>query len=312
MITTDAGDLKTMNNELCGREAIESLADIYRQIYVRPEEGASAKYADIVQRGQDPEDRDLSHFITDENDRLAYVDTPAGDVLTVTLTKREDFETIIRIMANKCEPVAIPATQGASILDGVINWRKIERHRDEYLKEAELNGTEADWNAEFRNFTSNKRNFKDALIILSTGPYSAVHGSRFGISDEEWKIDSGKIRLCHECTHFICRNLYPDKKDAVWDELVADAVGIYAAFKRLDIEMEKIFLGIEGNSYTGGRLENYMDADTDADRQKLASDLTPKICEVLDAFKRLASEHKDVAPFELAVLLEEAKEEIYD
>ena len=34
----------------------------------------------------------------------------------------------------RSEPVDIPDTQGASILDGVINWRKIVRHREEYLE----------------------------------------------------------------------------------------------------------------------------------------------------------------------------------
>ena len=49
------------------------------------------------------------------------------------------------------------------------------------------------------------------------------------ISDPDWLQKSQIIRKYHECTHFICRNLYPEKTDAVRDELIADAIGIYAA-----------------------------------------------------------------------------------
>ena len=48
--------------------------------------------------------------------------------------------------------------------------------------------------------------------------------------------------------------------DPVRDELIADAVGLYAAFGRFDPEKEKLFLGIRDGHYIGGRLENYTDA----------------------------------------------------
>ena len=35
-----------------------------------------------------------------------------------------DDEKELRIMANRCEMVEIPKTQGASIIDGVINWER--------------------------------------------------------------------------------------------------------------------------------------------------------------------------------------------
>ena len=47
--------------------------------------------------------------------------------------------------------------------------------------------------------------------------------------------------------------------DPVRDELIADAVGLYAAFGRFDPEKEKLFLGVKGGRYVGGRLENYTD-----------------------------------------------------
>ena len=55
--------------------------------------------------------------------------------------------------------------------------------------------------------------------------------------------------------------MFPEKIDAIWDELVADAVGIYGALGRFDPELEKLFLGIKGELYTGGRLENYVEEE---------------------------------------------------
>lgn len=281
--------------EFHGRAVIETLADTYRQLFVSPGPGGKEKYLDIVERGNEPEARDLSHFITSDEDSMTTEETPAGVVTVITLSKREDFVTFLRIMANRCEETDIPDTQGASIINGVINRRKIEQHMEGF------SGSEYD--EEFRRFTSERRNFKDALIVLSVGPYSAIPAKMTGVSDEEWIILSHKIRKYHECTHFICRNLYPDKKDAIWDELVADAVGIVAAFGKYNADMEKMFLGIDGNIYTGGRLENYTVVD---------APLTERICCVLDRFSGIAGKDTSWLPYELAIKLEDTKEELWD
>ncbi|MBQ6575891.1 MAG: hypothetical protein IJL90_07290 [Lachnospiraceae bacterium] len=189
--------------ELHGRAVIEKLADTYRQLYIMPQPDGKSKYLDIVEKGHEPETRDLSHFITIDDDSLMYEDTPAGTVTVITLGRREDFITFLRIMANRCEEVDIPDTQGASIIDGVINRRKIEQHMEGFSGPG--------YNEEFRRFTSDRRNFKDALIVLSVGPYSAISAEKVGILEDEWMTLSHKIRKYHECTHFICRRLYPEK-----------------------------------------------------------------------------------------------------
>ncbi len=312
--------------EITGRDVVAGLAETYYQLYVKPGgEESERQYKDIVTRGGEPEERSLSHFILDERDRLTVEETPAGEISVITLYNRKDYETFIKIMASKCRDVPIPPTQGASFLNGVINWRKIEAHEEEFIKEELLKGNEdPDWDSEFKRFTSVKENFKDALIVLSIGPYSGVDVSRavsvidrigggpesvfYGsgsINDrgkpsaERWLSLSDTIRRVHECTHFICRKLYPDKIDEVWDELVADSAGVYAAFGSYIPEMVELFLGIgpgpdgapgqdeayapdgdsaqdrisgpDGDSgdkaeehayvYTGGRLENYVKGD---------------------------------------------------
>lgn len=273
---------------------IEDLAKTYGQLYVVPGPGAKEKYIEIVENGSEPEAYDLSHFITSEKDSISVEETPAGGVTVITLVNRQDFVTFLRCMAYQCEPVDIPDTQGASIIDGVINWRKIERHMEDYRG--------SDLDAEFERFTSDKRNFKDVLIVLSIGPYSAVPADKLGLSDEEWITLSGTIRKYHECTHFICRKLYPDKKDPIWDELVADAVGTVAAFGDFDDKRLELFLGIEDGRYVHGRLENYTDVD---------ADLIDKIAKTLEHFRKIIEKHPDAGPYELAVMLEEEKDIIW-
>ena len=257
MTTLDINDEK-----ITGRTVYEVLAETFRQMYVAPYEGATPVYKGIVERGEEPPQRSLSHFKMSEDDSLEYVDIPAGRVLCATIRDRHDFETILEIMGNRCEPEDIPVTQGATILDGVINRRKFERGLD----------------------------YHDALIVLSVGPYSGTGADRMGVSDDEWIKTSDTIRRYHECTHFICRRLYPDQKDAIWDELVADATGLYAAYGSFDPEKEKVFLGIEGEKYVHGRLENYVEADLPEEKSDEAQRLVGRILPVLDEFAAIVSE----------------------
>ena len=153
-----------------------------------------------------------------------------------------------------------------------------------------------------RSLQKTKVNYLDSLIILSSGPYSNVPAATLGLSDDEWLSLSHTIRLYHECTHFICRKLYPDIKDAVKDELVADAIGLIAAFKQLDIEKECLFLGIDQNGYTGGRLQNYVDSEFDPDSDEYKEQLnalSKDVYKTLLRIEQISLSSKDKTPFEM-------------
>ena len=215
-------------------------------------------------------------------------------------------------MANRCEAVDIPDTQGASLIDGVINRAKIKAHKEEFFKaEAEKGSLRPDWSTEFKRFTSDKRNYQDAVIVLSVGPYNAIPAVRLGLPEDEWITLSDRIRKYHECTHFVCRRLFPEKKNAVWDELVADVVGIYAAFGKYNPRVEELFLGIEDGRYVGGRLENYVTDLSGEERAAVLSELADKISSVLKDFDKVISENSSAAPFELALLLEDSMKELW-
>ena len=231
---------------------LAELAEEYPQLYLDPDKDTIESYRQVVLQGEEPEEKDLSHYCTDPCDRMETAQTPAGPVRVVTLGNRRDFELVLRgLMAAKSGPLEpVPETTGASMLT-LFNWPRIKAHLAAFPEEEQAE--------EFKRFTSVKENYVDMLVVLSRGPYSHVDAAAIGHSPEEWLDYSDTIRRFHELTHVICRRLYPDKIDAVRDELVADAIGLYAAYGKYDPGKAELFLGLDQNKYTGGRLENYTD-----------------------------------------------------
>ena len=286
------------------RTAIETLAEVYPQLYLNPEREEKVAYRKVVLQGETPESRDLSHFKGDLQDRSEIVETPAGQGENELPPVEADYEVFVRcMMAAKEGPKApIPASQGASTLVA-FNWPRIYAHKRQFMEEQHAAGvTEPDWSAEFSRFISVPANYQDLLVVLSWGPYSNVSAAEAGQAEETWLETSYAIRKYHELTHVICRRLYPKRIDAVWDELVADAVGIFAALGRYDAALEKRCLGISGDRYTGGRLENYCDN---------AAQLAGPVSGMLGRFSEIIGEHPDAAPFDLIPVLQEYQESFH-
>ncbi|MBQ9504716.1 MAG: hypothetical protein IJU93_06865, partial [Lachnospiraceae bacterium] len=118
----------------------------------------------------------------------------------------------------------------------------------------------------------------------------------------------------HECTHFVCRRLYREKIEPIWDELAADGVGLYAAFGKYDIRLAELFLGIEDGRYVGGRLENYLDkaADTEEAREESLRKLALKTQGVLPRLKALIDGNAGADIYDMIILLEEQQEKIWN
>ncbi len=266
-----------------------ALAADYPQLYLDPDRDTQETYRRIVLRGQTPETESLAHYTGDPQDRLETAETPAGPVRVVTLGNRGDFELVLRgLMAVKNGPLApIPGSQGAAMLT-VFNWPRIRAHLARY--------PEAERSAEFKRFTSVKENYIDRLVVLSRGPYSGVSAEAAGCTEDEWLALSDTIRRYHELTHFICRRLYPEDVEPIRDELIADAVGLYAAFGCFDPEKEKRFMGIRDGQYVGGRLENYT-----GEPERLAV----PVCDRLDRMKTAIDALPGAEPFALIPALME-------
>ncbi len=67
-------------------------------------------------------------------------------------------------------------------------------------------------------------------ILLSDGYYSAVPPEEIGLEASEWIRKSFILRRTHECTHYYTLRAYGFMKNALKDELIADAMGIIEAF----------------------------------------------------------------------------------
>ena len=231
---------------------LKSLSLRYPQLAlpISDETRQSEVYRRTVLGGELPESEPV--FTFSAHDRLETVQTPAGEVEVISFWEREDFEHCIRALAYRCENREIPATMGASTISGLINWEKIHRHMDAYTGE--------DPDGEFERFTADKSNYRDTVIVLSRGYYSALPPEEAGFAEEEWIELSYAIRKYHELAHFVSQRLYPANKEAVRDEVLADMNGIIAALGHYDAELEGKMLGIRNGVYTHGRLENYVEA----------------------------------------------------
>jgi hypothetical protein len=264
-------------------QVLRELARDYPQLYLNPDRDSQEDYRRVVLRGGEPTSRRLSHYVGSDYDLLETVDTPAGPVRVLALGDRRDFELVVRgLMAAKNGPQeVVPDSQGAATFT-VINWRKIKWHLAEFPKEEQK--------AEFKRFTSVRENYIDMLVVLSRGPYSNVDAAAVGAAEEPWLELSDTIRRYHELTHVICRRLHPGDVDAVRDELIADAIGLYAAFGRFDPATEELFLGIRDGRYVGGRLENYTE-----ESELLAPSIARDLCRMKD----VVDARSGVEPFAL-------------
>ncbi len=232
---------------------IQDYASRYPQLLlpIRPGISLTDEYKNVVLKGKTAS----KYIITFNNDEIIkyLCETPAGKAEIIHVPDREDFEHLYQALAYKCEPHLIPSSVGAVIINGVINWEKINHHKTQYLIQGNT-----DWKDEFKRFTSDRNNYCDSIILISSGPYSSIPAEKVYLSGTEWEVKSVIIRMYHELTHFVCRKLYPEKKDIIRDEIYADCIGLIAAFGTYDPLLAKVFLGIETEIYRiGGRLEHY-------------------------------------------------------
>jgi hypothetical protein len=270
---------------------METLAADYPQLYLNPDTDTQEAYRRVVLRGEEPEAKSLAHYRGDPADREEVMETPAGSVRVVTLGNRRDFELALRsLMAARDGPLTpIPESQGAAMLT-VFNWLRIHAHLALFPEEERA--------AEFKRFTAVRENYVDMLVLLSRGPYSHVDAAAVGETEAAWLKHSDTIRRYHELTHVICRRLYPGDIAPIRDELVADAVGLYAAYGCFDPETEKLFLGIRDGRYTDGRLGNYTDTP---------EALVGAVCAALERIRAIMEKQAGTEPFRLIpALMKEA------
>ena len=189
-------------------------------------------------------------------DSFREVRTALGTVGIWCLENRADFVRAVQALVYRCEPVPVPEAVGAQYIGGLANWEKIRAHRAQFFA-----GGGRDWGAELHRFTADKANYTDSLILLSSGFYSNVPPQELSLPEQQWREASCRIRKYHELTHFIYRKAYPGDVDVVRDEVLADCMGLLAAFGSYSPALARRFLGIrEGTLLPDARLRHYLAA----------------------------------------------------
>jgi hypothetical protein len=178
---------------------------------------------------------------------LAVCPSMAGRVPVITVRDRGDFVALVQAFTERNEPNPVPSSMGACAVTGLNNWHRIALYRAAW-EEAQGGAGEAAWAQEFQTLIPRKDRYQDRFIILSHGPYSAVPAGDVNLPRDEWLARSLVIRREHEFLHYFTYRLFNRIRSNVFDELIADFVGIVAAFGTYSSELALRLLGVAGPS----------------------------------------------------------------
>lgn len=170
-----------------------------------------------------------------------------GSIPVVTAGDRADFESLVRAFTERNEPVPVPPAMGACLVRGLNNWSRIADYRAAWEEDLQARGATDSWTEEFRRLAARKELYQDRLIILSRGAYSAVEAGTVGLDETDWLERSLVIRREHEFTHYFTYRAFGSIRSHIFDELIADFVGLVHAFGRYRPDLALRFLGLESS-----------------------------------------------------------------
>lgn len=216
-------------------------------------------YIDVVLRGKmnDIKLEDYQKLEDSKNISFEVHESIAGKIPVLIIPRKEDFVKIVRSLVYKNNPVAIPSSMGAVLLNGLNNSKRLNMIKKNWLQNNPL----GDWNTEFLdNVMPNKSLYKDKMIILSTKPYSDVTANQLGLTEDLWNLYSVSIRKEHEFTHLYTLKKYGQATNNLHDELIADYIGIIKTTWNYNKMWMLTFMGLENYPHyrEGARLENYL------------------------------------------------------
>ncbi|MDH6059591.1 hypothetical protein NWP17_03910 [Chrysosporum bergii ANA360D] len=218
------------------------------------------EYRAATRQGKSTEHMKISNGFTllqPEKLQLYTYQTLAGEIPILVAGNRPDFISLVQALTKRNEPHPIPESMGACIIQGYNNWHRVREYQQEWLKENQ--DDQLRWNAEFQRLVQRPELYRDRFILLSQGTYSNVSATKLGLDQQKWLELSGKIRLEHECTHYVTRRWFGSMRNNILDELIADYRGIVSAIGHYRADWFLHFLGLEAFPIyrPGGRLENY-------------------------------------------------------
>ncbi len=216
---------------------------------------ATAAYIAATKRGEFPPNGEDLTLIAPDALRIEIHPTEAGHIPLLITENRSDFVSMVRALTKRNEPVPVPDSMGACMVAGYNNWDRVFSYRQEW----ERNHPQELWEREFESFVLRKELYQDRFILLSDGPYSGVSAEAMGLPDEVWRAASLIIRREHECAHYYTRRVLGSMRNNLFDELIADCMGILEVAGRFRADWFLRFMGLEDFPHyrRGGRFDNY-------------------------------------------------------
>lgn len=238
--------------------AFPVLRDVLVQLRFPIREGIAhdAAYRAATRRGEWPTGRtDEIRLEQPTGLQLRLEGTLAGRIPILITSARKDFETLVRAVTARNEPVLIPHSISAFMVSGYVNWDRVMGHRRRWAR----SNADGDWPSEFRHLAGQRALYQDRFIVACTGPYSGIDAEAMGLDPKQWHERSLEIRIGHECAHYFTRRAFGSMRNNLLDELIADYAGLVAAFGRFRSNWFLRFLGMEDypRYRVGGRLEAY-------------------------------------------------------
>lgn len=216
-------------------------------IPIRPGMASTAAYRRVTRQGgafrQDDFGGCLSLQVPDELQLLIH-EHPAGALPVLATPNREDFLTLLCALGGRSEPKSVSATVNAHLIAGCNNWDRVGRYKETWQRRRDRNPTN-DWAVEMRRVVHDKPNlFQDKIVIVTDSLYSGVTASEIAITDAEWRRCSMSLRLEHEFTHYATKRLWGTMRTNLFDELVADFMGMTHAVGSFSRDAFSLFLGL--------------------------------------------------------------------
>lgn len=198
----------------------------------------------------------ITHKFKDPDSMQVFMhQSLAGQIPVITIKNRTDFERFLQTLLYRNEPVKIPASMGAVMVNGLINWHRLHK-----LQSIWKQGNQKYNYLTNSTFKPDKKLYLDKFIVLCEMPYSNISCWEMCMDYDEWIKQSMKIRLEHEVTHFFTKRYFGTMRNNLHDELLADYMGICAADGTFKANWFLKFMGLHNFPIyrKGNRMENYL------------------------------------------------------
>lgn len=245
------------------------------QLYVSPNRGARLEdqYKELVLQGVAPTSKQVEGGVKEPMGFSIFLESHwCGSIPVIRVKVKDEFDTLLQCLVHRCEPVEIQESVHSQAVSGLIHWGLIGT----FGKSARCN-----------------------MLILHDSPYSSVSYTAIpGISnEEEWIQCSHLWRLEHELTHIACKCLVGEMRLNLYDELLADAMGMRASLGYFDANLFALTLGLnsDGTAKKDGRAYTYTKKLNDKEENEAFKLVLERAYELDDLLKKQIAGIDDIS-----------------